>query len=99
MTTATTTRIGDDQGALVGRSPQYASRTDWCKVLDRSVVAKLGNTTIDKMTCDELVLVIHASELLRHPWFRCHQHLAFQNRETLKRLAYLARQCCQNQQT
>ena len=66
------------------------------EVLDKPLIAELSNTAIEQMTSDELRHVIAASE---HPWTgrRLERRLAYCDRETLLRLAYLARRCCRNQ--
>ncbi len=68
-----------------------------CEALDKSAIADLSAGLIDEMTRDELVRVIISADVpvLRHTDVR--EHLAFFDRETLTRLAHLARQCCQNQ--
>lgn len=68
------------------------------EVLDKSSVAELSATLIDSMARDQLIRVIRAAGLpdqFRPDVQKC---LPFYDRETLKRLAYLARQCCQNQE-
>jgi hypothetical protein len=64
--------------------------------LDKPMIAELSNDAIDAMTSDELRQLIKASE---HPWrgSRLDHRLRFCDRETLVRLAYLARRCCRNQ--
>ena len=64
--------------------------------LDKPMIAELSNDAIEAMTSDELRQLIEASE---HPWRgnRLHRRLQFCDRDTLVRLAYLARRCCRNQ--
>jgi len=65
--------------------------------LDKSSVAELTATVIDDMLSDELIRVIHASDLpmLRGPDLA--RSLPFLDHSTLKRLTFLARQVCRNQ--
>lgn len=72
-------------------------RRDRCEALDKSSVAELTALMIDDMSCDELFRVICASELPRLLCFDVWWNISLHARETLRRLAYLARQCCQNQ--
>ena len=64
--------------------------------LDKPMIAELSNDAIDAMTSEELRHLIRASE---HPWRgnRLDRRLQFCDRDTLIRLAYLARRCCRNQ--
>lgn len=67
--------------------------------LDRPMIAELPGDLIDCMTRDELVRLIRAAELptLLSPSLQ--RSLPFYDGETLKRLAHLARRCCQGQLT
>ena len=70
---------------------------DKIEALDKSAVAELSATLINAMTRDELVRMIRVASL---PVLLCpdlDRHLPFYDRETLTRLAYLARRCCENQ--
>ena len=64
--------------------------------LDKPTIAELSNGTIEEMTDGELRRLIAASG---HPWRsnRLDRRLAYCDRETLIRLAYLARRCCRHQ--
>ena len=65
--------------------------------LDKSEVAELSMAAIDQMTCDELKRVILAADFL-HRLTPNHQPVEpTGDRETLLRLAHLARRCCQHQ--
>ena len=68
-----------------------------CEALDKSTIADLSATIIDKMTYDELIRVIRAAGLLavrRDDFQGC---LPLYDCGTLRRLAHLARRYCQNQ--
>jgi hypothetical protein len=65
--------------------------------LDKSTIADLSVTVVDGMSCDELIGVIGAaglSTLLSDDFQGC---LPLGDCETPRRLAHLARRCCQNQ--
>jgi hypothetical protein len=65
--------------------------------LDKSSVAEMSAGLIDSLGPEELIRVIYAADL---PVVFCHElpaRLAFCDRETLRRLAHLARRCCRNQ--
>lgn len=66
-----------------------------CEALDKSAIAELSAGLIDRMTCDELVRIIRAAEVpvLGRP--DLYGRLPFYDRETLQRLAHVARRCCQ----
>lgn len=66
------------------------------EALDKSDVAGMSPMQISRMTCDELIRVIRASQL---PLLRpdTDEQLEFQDRPTLERLVYLSRCCCRNQ--
>lgn len=82
---------------IVQEAGRGDSRQGRCEALEKSCVADLSAAVIDDLTCDELVRVIQVSELPRQLSFNVQMHWPFYDRETLKRLAYLARRCCQNQ--
>jgi len=66
------------------------------EALDSDLIADLSNEQIQRMTDEEMQRVIKASRLnFMDP--QCINHLAWLNRCTLRRLAYLARFSCQNQ--
>ena len=66
--------------------------------LDKSTIAELSSATIERMTRDELLRVIRASCLpARHFTPESAKHWELLDEPALKRLAYLARRCCQNQ--
>ena len=79
------------------RRPLNLPRDERCEALDKSSIAELSAALIDSMTCGELVQMICASKLPILRRSNLHGRLAFYDRETLVRLAHLARQCCQNQ--
>ena len=66
------------------------------EALDRTSIAEMSATLIDKMTHDELVRVIGASRLPTLRRADLQDRLPFYDRDTLLRLAHLARRCCQN---
>jgi len=94
-----TAKLRDDREVVVKGPRSAQTPTKGCEALDKSSIAKLSAASIDSMTCDELVRVIRAAEL--PTLFRPHldQYLPFYDRETLKRLGYLARRCCQTRTT
>ena len=62
---------------------------------DRTTIAALSCADIHGLTCDDLVRIVRAAPpptLLADTL----EHLEFQNREILERLAFLARECCRN---
>jgi hypothetical protein len=73
--------------------PKYKQREALCK----ASIANLNSMVIDNMNCEELVEVIDSSELLTVQCSELPGHLAFFDRETLVRLAHIARRYCQNQ--
>jgi hypothetical protein len=73
----------------------FPARPQKCEPLDKSAVAKLSESALNDMTCDELVHVIRAAELPMLCLTELQRRLPFYDRETLKRLAFLARRSCQ----
>lgn len=67
------------------------------EAMDKSLIAELSSSAIDHMTCEELARVITAAELSRLLNRDQRFVLPLGNRETLLRLAHLARRCCRNQ--
>jgi hypothetical protein len=90
-------RLRDDREVVVKQPQSAPTLPKSGEAIDKSSVAELSAALIDSMTRDELIQVIRAAEL--QTLFRpdLQQCLRFYERETLKRLAYLARQCCHNQ--
>ena len=83
------------QMLVVDGEPDVAGATE---TPDMAWIANLSSFEISQMTCSELVQVIQAAELpVLRPQLEC--HLAFYNRATLERLAYLARHCCRYRST
>lgn len=88
-----------------GRAPEALDRRpmsalqlgDQCEALDKSTIAELSGTLIDSMSREELVRVIRAAELLPHFRDELQRALPFYDCELLRRLAHLAKRCCQNQ--
>jgi hypothetical protein len=66
--------------------------------LDQGTIADLRPTRIAQMTRDELVRMIRIADL---PFLSAetYEHLALHDRQTLERLANLARKCCVNRTT
>ncbi len=82
---------------IVAKGPGSAStKPKSGEMLDKSSIAELSAALIDGMACDQLIRVIRAAELPTQFRPDLQQCLPFYDRETLKRLAYLARRCCQN---
>lgn len=73
-----------------------AASASSCEALDKASVAELSARTIAGLTREELARVIRAAEL---PLLNRHDgdRLELLNRETLERLAHLARRCCRHQ--
>jgi hypothetical protein len=67
-----------------------------CEALDKSTIADASAASIDHMTCDELVRMILAAQLPTLCRPDLDRRLRFYDRETLKRLAHVARRCSQN---
>ena len=63
------------------------------EALDDALIAGFTPVEIARMTDDELVRAIRAARLPLRAG--TDEHLAFHDRRTLERLAYLARRCCQ----
>lgn len=63
--------------------------------LDHAAIAELPPTHISQMDCDELVRVVRIAQL---PFLstETNEHLELRDRQTLERLANLARLCCRN---
>jgi len=78
----------------------FRGRPEQCDVFDaleKSDIAELSATAINKMTSDELVRMIRIANLpaLLRP--DLDRHLPFYDHTVLTRLAHLARRCCCNQ--
>lgn len=67
------------------------------QALEKSDIAELSSTAINRMTCDELLRVVQVAELPQSMTPNRKPALPSGDRETLLRLAHLARRCCQNQ--
>jgi hypothetical protein len=89
-------KLRDDREVVIKWRRSASTQPKGCEALDKSSVAELSAALIESMTCEELIRVICAAELptLFRPDLQ--QSIAFYDRETLKRLAYLARRCCQS---
>lgn len=64
---------------------------------DKSTVADLSESAINRMTREELIEVIRAADLTDALHSDFEERLQFYDRPTLSRMAYLGRQCCRNQ--
>jgi len=69
------------------------------EALEKSDIAELSVTTINKMTCDELVRMIRVTNLLSLLRPGLDEHLPFYDHAVLVRLAHLAQRCCSTQGT
>jgi len=81
------------RAAFRRRPAQY----DGFEALEKSDIAELSATAINKMTCNELVRMIRVAEL---PALLCpnlDEHLRFYDHTVLTKLAHLAQRCCRNQ--
>lgn len=78
---------------------RFENKTLWLErdeALDQTLITDLSNEQIRQMTHHELVRVIWAANLDfldLGSWYRVYHF----ERNTLERLAFLARYCCQNQ--
>ena len=86
-----------ENGILAADSPNVPRQSGRVEALDRTSVAEMSATLIDKMTHDELVRVIGGSNLPTLRRADLQDRLPFYDRDTLLRLAHVARRCCQNQ--
>jgi len=68
-----------------------------CEALDKSSIAELSTSRIDGMTSEELAKVIRTAALSASFRSDLQPRLDLCDRETLRRLAHLARRCCLNQ--
>ncbi|QDT98749.1 hypothetical protein V144x_42560 [Gimesia aquarii] len=78
---------------------RFQNKVLWAEqdeALDQALIANLSNRQIHQMSRDELVRVIWAANLDFLDLGSWHRVSHFE-RNTLERLAYLARFCCQNQ--
>ena len=75
---------------------ETSSSTVALQRFDRRAIAGLSCAEIHGLTCEELVSVVQTAPPPTVP-LEMLEHLEFQNREVLERLAFLARECCRNQ--
>ncbi len=69
---------------------------NWNGALDKSDVAAIPYADVAAMTREELIRVVKAADLpMLGP--RIRNHLAYQSREVLERLAHSARRSCRSQ--
>ena len=73
---------------------QAPCQSNTLEALDKSDIAELSSTTINNMTCDELVRLIQVASLRDLLRFELDQHVPFYDRTVLTRLAHLAQRCC-----
>jgi hypothetical protein len=85
---------GGDRRDIATDFPQRYARDARFEALDKSDVAELSATAINKMTRNELVRMIRVANLpaLLRP--DLDRHLPFYDHAVLTRLAHLARRCC-----
>ena len=67
------------------------------EALDRAAVAAAPRAAIERMSRGELIRLIRAAELPHRLCSGDRANLTYLDLPTLRRLAYLARLCCQNQ--
>ena len=85
-----------ENGKLNGHEPRRTPRRPVIQeALDRTSIAELSATLIDRMTCEELVRLIRVAALPTLGGAEFQRRLPYYDRETLKRLAHLAWRCCQ----
>jgi hypothetical protein len=77
--------------------PRHHSLVD-VDALDQGMIADFPSTRIAAMSCNELVRMIQVADLPFLTAETC-EHLNFYDRQTLERLANLARRCCLNRTT
>ena len=77
----------------VNQETPATGRVPTPEALDQETIADLPSTRISEMNCDELVRVIRNAHLPFLADETC-EHLALHDRQTLERLANLARRCC-----
>lgn len=75
--------------------------TDWkevepCEALDQATIAELTSDLIYEMSRVELVRVIRAGGIVNLLSRSLQERLCFYDLETLRRLAFVARNCCQH---
>lgn len=70
------------------------ARCDGFDALEKSDIAQLSATAINKMTCNELVRMIRVANLAALLCSNLDEHLPFYERSVLMRLAHLAQRCC-----
>ena len=95
--TVTLKPTGDECDVVSTTPSRLAERWNRSETPDKACVAGLSAASIDRMSSDELARVILASGLPSYPCFPIEGRLRSSDRETLRRLAYLARRCCRNQ--
>ena len=78
---------------LVLEAPPLESTLEETCLFTKETVAELSPPQIDDMTRDEMVEAIRVVSVS----FIEEDRLEYQDRATLTRLLYLARQCCRNQ--
>jgi hypothetical protein len=75
------------------RTPASSRVAAALEALDQGAIADLPSARISEMNCDELVRVIRNAHLPFLADETC-ENLALHDRQTLERLANLARRCC-----
>lgn len=75
---------------------RFSSPTESGEALDKLAIAELITAAIEQMTCDELARLIRATDLPTALRPDLERRLPHYDHETLRRMAYLARRCCQN---
>lgn len=91
------TSIRSTREVTVRRPSHHARNIEQCEPLDKSSIAELPAALIAEMTCEELCRMIRAAELPTLGGTDIDGRLTFYDRQTLIRLAHLARRCCQTQ--
>ncbi len=94
MTSAT--KVYQSRYGAVGKSKRFPAESSRCEALDQTIIAELTGDMIDNMNRDEMVRVIHAVKSPTLFGFDSDRSLSLYDCETLRRLAYKARRCCQN---
>ncbi len=94
MTVAT--KISHRRNGAIGKTKHFLVKPTRYEKLDQAVIAGLTGDKIDFLSRDEMVRVILAAKVPTLSYFDSDTRLRLYDCETLKRLVYKARQCCQN---
>ncbi len=88
---------GGDRRDSATDFPQRYARDARLEALYKLDVAEMSATSINFMTCDELVRIIRVAGLPVKLSHNLDNHLPFYDHTALTPLAHLAQRCCRNQ--